>query len=296
MAEAFTLKDETGAWVCGAETRVCRHCGCHQREHDVCPPEGTRRGPCLRPSCAGGRCPSFEGRPHMSRIVNPDNGRCKVHGGRSLAGIAAPAFRGRGYSGALPTHLVRDYEAIRADPELTSLKEQIAVTDAMLRDSIRRLSRHDTVAAEAHAAWRALANGIRSGRWTAEQVAAGLSRMDRAMADDSSEKAAKREIRELMETLRKLKEGEAARLVDLNNTLTLEQAIGVINTLSLGFLEIIREHVRDDAHQNTIRRALARRLDGVFGRRGNTALGAGGGGGQPVLDVTPRPPDPPAAN
>jgi hypothetical protein len=68
------------------------------------------------------------------------NGRCRVHGGTSPAGIAHPLFkhgkRSR-YLRDMPRELKAGYSASRKDDELTSIKEELAVQTALIQ---RRLA------------------------------------------------------------------------------------------------------------------------------------------------------------
>jgi len=53
---------------------------------------------------------------------------CYMHGGNSPAGIASPSFKHGRYSKVLPVRLAERYAEAKADPELTNLEDEIAVT------------------------------------------------------------------------------------------------------------------------------------------------------------------------
>jgi hypothetical protein len=94
----------------------------------------TRNGPpCRRPPLAG-------------------RTRCRLHGGASLAGIASPHFKhGRRsrYLRELPGVLKTGYKAALNDPDLLSLKEEVALLTARMIQLLGRLERADGPAYDA---------------------------------------------------------------------------------------------------------------------------------------------------
>lgn len=76
------------------------------------------------------------------------NGRCRLHGGKSLKGAMQPAFKTGRYSKSLPTRLAARYEELAADPELLNIRDEILVLRARLSDL---LSKVDT--GESEASW-----------------------------------------------------------------------------------------------------------------------------------------------
>ena len=57
------------------------------------------------------------------------NGRCRMHGGKSLSGAAVNTFKHGRYSKHLPTRLAARYQEALADQEILSLHEDIALLD-----------------------------------------------------------------------------------------------------------------------------------------------------------------------
>ena len=110
--------------VCGARLKRCRKCKHRftKEEYDLlaCPECGEDRT-CKTPVAGPGM-------------------RCRLHGGKSLSGPAAPAWRHGRYSRTLPTGLVRRYEESLADPELLALRDEIALLDAHTLELIATLS------------------------------------------------------------------------------------------------------------------------------------------------------------
>lgn len=62
------------------------------------------------------------------------NGRCRLHGGKSLKGAAHPAFKHGRRSKSVPAQLTETYHRSLGDPELLNLSSEIALTDAMIDD------------------------------------------------------------------------------------------------------------------------------------------------------------------
>jgi hypothetical protein len=91
-----------------------------------CTARSKRTGqPCTQPVCRG-------------------RTKCRLHGGRSRRGLAAPAWKGGRYSKALPPDLVDAYERARTDPELLALRDELALVDARLNALLERLAEGET--------------------------------------------------------------------------------------------------------------------------------------------------------
>src|SRR5438128_2068606 len=70
------------------------------------------------------------------------NGRCRLHGGKSLGGIASPHFRdGRRskYFKCLPEDLTNSFSKAYCDADLLSLKDQMALLVARSMQLLERL-------------------------------------------------------------------------------------------------------------------------------------------------------------
>src|SRR5262245_50879761 len=65
------------------------------------------------------------------RAAGP-NGRCNLHGGKSLAGVAHPNFKTGRYSKYLPSQLTARYKLAEKDPQLLELIDEIALVNARL--------------------------------------------------------------------------------------------------------------------------------------------------------------------
>lgn len=60
------------------------------------------------------------------------NGRCRLHGGKSLGGLNSPRLKTGRHSKYLPKNLLKNYQVALNDPTLLQLHDEIALVDARL--------------------------------------------------------------------------------------------------------------------------------------------------------------------
>ena len=65
--------------------------------------------------------------------------RCRIHGGTTPVGIQAQSFTHGRYSKYMPTGFLARYEASLADPEILSLKSEIAISQARVAELLQNL-------------------------------------------------------------------------------------------------------------------------------------------------------------
>jgi hypothetical protein len=188
--------------------------------------------------------------------------RCRLHGGKSLAGIACSQYRSGRYSAYLPERLRARYEQAESDQELLSLKSEVALVDARLIDLLARV---DT--GESGQLWANLKKAHEEFKVT--RLARDVPKMNVALAKieallDSAvrDHTAWGEIGTLIEQRRKLTESEAKRLITLQQMLTTEDAMA----LAYRLVDIVTRHVTDKHVLRDIVveiRALAERSNGL---------------------------------
>ena len=61
---------------------------------------------------------------------------CAMHGGKSLRGADHPNFKTGRYSKALPHRLLRNYEKLRDDTALISMRDEVALLDLKLLERV----------------------------------------------------------------------------------------------------------------------------------------------------------------
>ena len=210
---------------CGARKKACRKCG-HKypkAEYNLwaCPECGEDRA-----------CKSKVGR---------EGERCRHHGGRSLAGVASPSFKHGRYSKFLPERLIGRYGEARADPELLALRDEIALVDVRLTELLQRLETGETAGK-----WARLAATY--GDLKAAQVerdvggtAAALQKLGTIIEGEACEDVVWGDIIALLDQRRKLVESERKRLVEMQQMITVEQALALLARIQ----QVILDNVSD---------------------------------------------------
>ena len=79
------------------------------------------------------------GKDETCRAPAMANGRCRIHGGLQPQGIARPGFKTGRYSKYLPARLAGRYEEAASDPELLALKDDIALLDTRIAQTVSAL-------------------------------------------------------------------------------------------------------------------------------------------------------------
>jgi hypothetical protein len=165
--------------------------------------------------------------------------RCRMHGGKTLVGAACPHFRSGRYSAYLPPRLRARYEQAADDPELLSLRSEVALVDARLTDLLSRVHTGESgqLWAELRRAYRAFAKA----RLAGDDEAAALATVERLIERAGQDDQAWAEIGARIEQRRKLAESESKRLVTLQQMMTAEQAMVLVRNM----IDIITRHVSD---------------------------------------------------
>ncbi len=176
------------------------------------------------------------------------NGRCRMHGGKALTGMAAPQFTTGRYSRYLPNRLLEKYAAASQDVDLHDLAEEIKLIDTRLADLLGRLASD----------------------WGSGQIRAALDLIGRfkAAAASGDVAAAQATIRDLEGSLTAVSETEASwdkvlaavdvrrRLVesDIKRRQTLQQMLPIdtVMHLSKTLAMSVRKHVTDPAVRQAI--------------------------------------------
>lgn len=182
-------------------------------------PEDATRGKDGRTVCGartrtGGRC--------QDGVVF-ENGRCRRHKGAAPRGVENPLTQNGRYSLDLPTRVLTRYLTALADPELLSVRDDIALLQGAIQDIMAELKE-----AEARPDIDAIlvtveriSDNWRGWDWTRMQ--AELDRLKEAISSRQSQRQAMREIRELIREKASLVAQENRLLVDRQQMITVEQ-------------------------------------------------------------------------
>lgn len=156
--------------------------------------------------------------------------RCRLHGGTSLRGTAHPRWRGKGHAASMPTRLADRYRTALRDPELVSLRRQIAKVDALIEAEWARLLARGTADVPAlRAAYLAMRAAISQG--DTDGANAAMARLGAGLEAAHATETSKRALLRLVDQSRKLVEAEAKRLLQAQQVLTLEEVMAFVGAL-----------------------------------------------------------------
>ncbi len=167
--------------------------------------------------------------------------RCKFHGGASDTGIAVAGYKDGRYSSVLPATLRGRYERARADEDLLSVRDDIALIDAQIGHVLSTIEEtgeggeaSDTDIERIGQAFEAyqLARGSDSAGPTFAKLRATIERVRK-------NRRAVTESMVLVEQRRKLAETERKRLVELRQWITAEQALGMVAAIAQSALSLV---------------------------------------------------------
>lgn len=177
------------------------------------------------------------GRPCRARPM--PNGRCRMHGGKSLVGPASPSYRHGRYTSFLPDRLKGRYQEAAADADLLALHEEVALTDARLADVLKRVDRGDS--ADLWKQLKRAMDDLENMRSLGLPDSGPLSELKRLIARGIADWAAWDEVAKLLEQRRRLVESERKRLVEMQQTITAERAMALLGVV----YDVVTRHVED---------------------------------------------------
>ena len=214
---------------CGKKTKRCRKCGhkypAAEYELDACPDCGEDRA-CKRPAMT--------------------NGACYLHGGKSLKGLAHPGYKSGRWSKYMPARMVPRYEESKNDTELLAVRADIALVDARIADLLVRV---DT--GESTHIWKKLV-GFRNDALDAQRIgddrkrALSLEGIFRTIGQGAADYAAWHDVIGLIEQRRKLVESERKRLIEMQQMVTVEESMLLVNAAAHSFKTRLAEKCDPD--------------------------------------------------
>jgi hypothetical protein len=195
---------------------------------------------------SGGTCPN---RP----IIGAS--RCRMHGGKTPRGVASTQFVNGRRSKDLPSRLTERYQEALVDDELLALREDVALIDARLGDVLGRVD-----SGESGRIWTALQKAWAIYTATGDSDAVQAKRFDariligQLIAEGASDYEAWHDVRSLVDQRARLVSNERQRLVQLQQTITVEQAMAMLAAV----VSTIKLHVTDEHALASISHDLAR--------------------------------------
>jgi hypothetical protein len=165
--------------------------------------------------------------------------RCRMHGGKSLVGSANHNYSNGRYSRYLPARLRNKYEQAQEDPELLSLKSEVALVDARLAELLSRVHTGESgqLWVDLQRARIAFARARHAKDVTRMMTA--VATLETLIDGATQDHEAWTEIGELIEQRRRLVESEQKRLVSLQQMLSTEEALLLMRRIA----DIVVRHV-----------------------------------------------------
>lgn len=166
---------------------------------------------------------------------------CYMHGGASAKGLTAGQFRTGRYSKYLPERLREKYQDAQQDPEILVLRDEIALADARLADLLTRVD-----AGESGALWKELKELLDQLSRNVEALdldgaRGALQRLREVVGKGHTDASAWQEIQAVLMLREHLVRSERQRLVQMQQMISVEQAMTLIAALT----ESVRRHVTE---------------------------------------------------
>ncbi len=86
--------------------------------------------------------------------------RCKLHGGATPRGIGSPHFKTGKYSKYRPDRRISDYHKISGDEELRSLRQELILIDAHIKELLQSLNTIEPGSKEERKVWDGIGRAI----------------------------------------------------------------------------------------------------------------------------------------
>jgi len=166
---------------------------------------------------------------------------CRFHGGKSPRGVASPSFKHGRYSRSLTGTLAARYHEATTDPELLSVRDEIALLDARISEVLAKIPER-----EPGSSWRSLRSTFVSFRAalakgkTADANDA-LDRLGILISEGEDESVTWSEVGSLIGQRARLSEVETRRLVEARAMLRIDE----LGMLIAGIVEAVRVNVKD---------------------------------------------------
>jgi hypothetical protein len=184
------------------------------------------------------------------------NGRCHLHGGKSLKGPASGTYQGKGYSKYFPSKklgeiFARSFE----DPDLTRLRKDLAIVETRLVELIQSLESE-----QSGTLWtqiRKKHRELRRSKPGSAKSAKLLREIGGLIERGSSDHFIWKEIGEQIELRRRLLDSETKRVLAAHQVMTAEEVRMLIDAVG----NLIREHVKDRQSLQKISEGLVQFID-----------------------------------
>lgn len=182
------------------------------------------------------------GNPCRQQVLPGGNGKCLWHGGNSRIGIASGTFRTGKYSKDLPTRLAARYQEALDDPDLHSLRHEIALMEMRLQVLNERVAQGDLGQGwhDLASAWKVFAAARTKG--DVEAMRKALDPLEDAIRRGNTDYLLWQNIGETVKLLGELRMKEQKRLLDLDSVIPAERALLLFGLLQRAVYTAVTSH------------------------------------------------------
>lgn len=174
----------------------------------------------------------------------------------------------------MPERLRSGYESALADPDLLSVRREVAAHRSAADDLRRRLEEGEGAGAGLQTAWRDFRTAHRVGN--PDRLSDALTRLDAAISQNGAQDGIRKELRAETELISKLTRAENDRMEQLHQMVSREQALGYMRGLAIAVKEAVDANVTDATIRTIVLRAVSTRFEQLADRRGPADAGARG--------------------
>ena len=180
------------------------------------------------------------------------NRRCRMHGGQSLAGAAAPAFKHGRYSKYLPERLRAQFEEAVSDPELTSLRAELALVELRITVLLRRLNSDESGRpwARLYRTYTELVDARAKGN--VPETTKLTLKLGQMLKEGNSQEQLWRELLDTIQRKADVASREWRRMAHLEQFISAERAIVLITAV----VDVVKQHVTDRQTLSLISREI----------------------------------------
>ncbi len=167
------------------------------------------------------------------------NGRCHLHGGKSLKGPASGTYQGKGFSKYFPgKKLGKIFARSFEDPELMQSRKDLAIVDTRLVELIQSLN-----SAQSGTLWKRLHKKyreLRRSRPSSAKFTKAINEVGELIECGSSNDSIWKEIGQQIELRRRLLDSETKRSVVAGQMITFEE----VQMAAAAVARVVHKHVK----------------------------------------------------
>lgn len=194
------------------------------------------------------------------------NGRCRMHGGKSLAGPMSPLYKDGTYSKYLPARFAELFSALEGR-DLLDLTEDIKLLHTRLMDVAKRVD-----SGESGERWRKLNeawNNAQAAKLAGKlpEMAQALNEVGQLITQGLVDWDAWEKIEELVVKKTKVVESQRKRAVEAQEMLTARAVREMMRAVTEGLKRAVEKHVTDTTLRNSIFASASSEFTRLVGSR-----------------------------